>query len=128
MLCQYHGKNATAICKSCGKYICNDCQRYTGMRQLCPQCYINDLRAKSRRYDAKIKVTTAFSIFWGILATILWVALGVVVTQGRVEAIALVAPAPFTLIFAIFSISSINYRMKRSYTLDYLENKAHSFH
>lgn len=127
MLCYYHGKNATGICQKCGKYICNDCLRFTGMSKLCPQCYIDSLREKSGKYNRKIAITTFISCLFGLWTIALWILMGFLVSDG-LDPLALIAPGILSAIFILCSTVSINYRMKRQRAKNYLERKSNSFH
>ncbi len=88
MKCFIHGKKeALAVCKNCGKGMCDDCSKYSNHTGICPECRLNDFKD-----ELEDKLAEKRSVIWHIIGTIaLTLLLGVLIITIPIGIVVLIS-------------------------------------
>ncbi len=89
MKCFIHkNKDAIAVCKHCGKAMCDDCSSYSEHSGICPECRLNGFKE-----EVPIKLEERKDLIWGIVLqvllciTLIWIPIAAFLIYGKIRAI-----------------------------------------
>ncbi len=72
MKCFIHkGVEALAVCKRCGKAMCDECSAYSGHSGICPECRKQDFILETNQINTRLKALKK-EIIWGLFKTIIF--------------------------------------------------------
>ena len=78
MKCFIHAdREATAVCKKCGKAMCADCSAYSGHTGICPACRREEFVNERNSLEQEAKGYSLALVGWGLFTVLLvWILIG----------------------------------------------------